>query len=650
MNSENYYVHFSAGNDTNNGKSTALPWKTISKVNAQIYKAGDTIFLAAGEVWFENLNPKGSGAGNNPIVITSCGIGNKPLLVGVNTVGRGVLQLKNQSFWDISNLEIVNNGEVNADRRGVEILAENAGLIQHIHLKNLHIHHVKGIAGNSLNAKKTAGIYFGVPDDLMAFTRFDNVLIEGCSIHDIVNQGIVLNNDNFKGKMYPGEGTWNNRKFTNIIIRNNVIYNIAKNAMIIRMTGGGLVENNVSFNTALNGTGNTIFSRNAIRTVFQYNEGFLNKSHEHDGSMYDPDLNSPETTWRYSYSHNNAHGLLWVCTTERDSNVQVYCNISEDDRGFLNYFNFNYKEINVNRNIYLTGKKWNPYLIRENPDKKHDFTVFRDNMIINRSNCMTFEFYPDLISEASKQKRDFSGNSIIGKPLNGNYINTQKRTSIEKYLHRGLHHTADKLDNVLNQTVPEVPVIEKNNLSKIVALINHIPVFEYELNEKINGLKSYFYSIDPRIDLAKIRETAYNEIFLEKIQLQWMKQKKMKLYKVLSRLDVYYRAENEFRKKNATKENVIFYGPVNFNFNDYHAYIWAIGIQSLKEEMMNEELVITEQELKTFFLVGDLERFDPKWSSRGYDYSKTAVKTLLIDKKFSDFMSEELDRATIEYY
>ena len=47
----NYYVHFTAGSDSNTGKSTNAPWKTIGKVNGFTFAAGDVIAFARGEVW-----------------------------------------------------------------------------------------------------------------------------------------------------------------------------------------------------------------------------------------------------------------------------------------------------------------------------------------------------------------------------------------------------------------------------------------------------------------------------------------------------------------------------------------------------------------------------------------------------------------------
>lgn len=648
--STNYYVNATEGSDYHPGTSPSYPWKNLDNVNQTCFLPGDTIFLARGSIWHECLQPQGSGTDGKPIVITAFGIGDKPLLIGTGESEKGVITLFNQSFWEISSLEIVNNGMENTDRRGVEILAENAGIICHIYLKNLHIHHVKGLPGNSLAAKKTAGIYFGVIDDTNCFTRFDDVLIESCSIHDIANQGIAISHDKFQGNMYPGEGTWDMRKFTRFAIRDNVIYNITKNAMIIRMLEDGVVERNLCFQTALSGTGNTIFSRNVLRTLFQYNEGLLNRSHDHDGSLYDPDLNSPGTTWRYSYSHQNAHGLLWLCTTQKDGDISVYHNLSENDRGILNYFNYAYDQIDVYRNIYLSGKNQHSFLIRENPANYHRSTRFRENVIINRSNEMQFEYKPEEVPQEAHDRRIIYGNYFFGIPLHGDYETSVGNPPPSRYIHRGFHHIPDELDILYKQTPPVFIVRKEENSKTPIAIINGIPLFKTELNRKIRKLETLSYSLNRRKPNSdSIKHAAFNELLQEKVILGWMKQKGLKAAEVLSNLENYLRVENNFRKKNKEMGDSLFFGPRAFTYCDYYAYILACGMEELKDIMWGRELQTTDEEIYDFFLKGDLDRFDPKWASRGYMYSRHAVESLLKEKKFHDFMQQEFSNAVIVF-
>lgn len=79
-----YYVSQSTGDDSHDGLAAAKagakgPWKTLAKASIE-YKPGDSILLKKGDTWNEELTPKGSGTPEKPILISSYGQGNKPLI------------------------------------------------------------------------------------------------------------------------------------------------------------------------------------------------------------------------------------------------------------------------------------------------------------------------------------------------------------------------------------------------------------------------------------------------------------------------------------------------------------------------------------------------------------------------------------------
>jgi len=77
-----YYVDSAGGNDSNNGQSIQTPWKTVAKVNASTFVAGDSVLFKRGGVWNESLAPTSSGAAGNPIAFDAYGQGPAPLLTG----------------------------------------------------------------------------------------------------------------------------------------------------------------------------------------------------------------------------------------------------------------------------------------------------------------------------------------------------------------------------------------------------------------------------------------------------------------------------------------------------------------------------------------------------------------------------------------
>jgi hypothetical protein len=401
-----YTVYISAlnGDDLNDGAAPGSAWQSLEKVNSTLFGPGARILLERGSTWYGQLAPQGEGSKDAPILLDAYGEGPLPLIHGNGMTGEAVVRLVNQSFWEISNIELTNPANSQGDRRGVEILAANYGILRHIHLKNLHIHHVAGIVGNGLDAKRTAGIYVAVTADGSADTRFDDLLIEGCHLHHIENQGIVTNNE-VKHSDYPGTYDWNRRRFTNVTIRNNIIHHISKNAIICRLTDGGMVEHNLCYETALGITGNTIFSRSAQGTIFQFNEGFYNRSPGADGSLYDADLNSPKCIFQYSYSHDNAHGLFWMCTSQPDHDVIVRYNLSVNDRGSIFCMNYANTSTFVYNNTVYIGEHLSPLIIDERRNENKAY-VFCNNLIYNMSPTAGYQWF--------NAKRTISNNLFFG--------------------------------------------------------------------------------------------------------------------------------------------------------------------------------------------------------------------------------------------
>jgi hypothetical protein len=443
-----YYIDAVSGNDNNAGTSSAAPYKNLSKIYNTTFSAGTRIYLKAGSVWNgQQLKFKGSGTSSSPIIVDKYGSGAKPVINGNGLTGQGVVYLYNQEYIEVNNLEITNspNGPNNADffvglydntvspnpnplgadRRGVMVAIDNFGTADHIWLKNLDIHHIKGQLGNGntdvngATPKRTGGIYFtvlGVSETTSKKSRFNDVLIDSCNIYYCENIGLAF--DNEWNVYYPGGRNsslsadrteyqnWYDRRFSSVLVRNNVIHHIGKNAMIIRCTDStGLVEKNVCYETALGTTGNTIFTARAKGTVFQYNEGYYNRATTQtvdpgniDGSMYDPDFGSVDVIFQYSYSHDNSQGLYWGCNTRSATNntsgnpdpgdvgcTLRYC-ISQNDQGDLIFLNYPSAGNEIYNNVFFIGSGTSPNVIHESSTKDHTYNFF-NNIIYNNSSA-----------------------------------------------------------------------------------------------------------------------------------------------------------------------------------------------------------------------------------------------------------------------
>ena len=463
-NSAIYYIDSVTGVDTNNGTTELTPWKNVSKVNLLTIPLGSRIYLKCGSVWNgQQLKFNGSGTAAYPIIVDQYGTGAKPRLNGdgLATANQGVVYLYNQDYIEINNLEITNypvispstnpnsiffvgifeNGTnpLGADRRGVMVAIKDKGVCNHIYLKNLNIHHIKGQLGNgqgTINGaipKRTGGIYFTVLDEATGVnSRFNDVLIDGCAINYCENTGLALDNED--NVYYPGGSElalWTARRFTNIKVSNNVIHHIGKNAMIIRCTDEtGLIEYNTCYETAVGTTGNTMFSARAKGTVFQYNEGYFNRSTTQnvdpgniDGSMYDPDYGSVGVIFQYSYSHDNSEGIYWGCNTRGSNNntsgipdpedvgcTLRYC-ISQNDMGDLIFFNYPSAGNEIYNNVFYIKSGLSSKIIHESGTKNHSYNFF-NNIIFDAGNA-TYAWG----SGAGVQTRNFKNNVFFGIPV-----------------------------------------------------------------------------------------------------------------------------------------------------------------------------------------------------------------------------------------
>jgi parallel beta-helix repeat protein len=94
----NYYIS-AAGSNANNGKSSALPWQTIAKVNASmsLFQPGDSILFRRGDIFRDKLVLANGTTGNASarLVFGAYGTGAKPVISGAVAVSGWVAQTIN---------------------------------------------------------------------------------------------------------------------------------------------------------------------------------------------------------------------------------------------------------------------------------------------------------------------------------------------------------------------------------------------------------------------------------------------------------------------------------------------------------------------------------------------------------------------------
>lgn len=85
--STNYYIS-GVGNDQNSGTSTSLAWRTIDRANQSVYsfQPGDQILFQKGYTYRGELYLGNSGNSQSPIIISSYGVGDLPVIDGTSVV------------------------------------------------------------------------------------------------------------------------------------------------------------------------------------------------------------------------------------------------------------------------------------------------------------------------------------------------------------------------------------------------------------------------------------------------------------------------------------------------------------------------------------------------------------------------------------
>lgn len=405
-------IFFSSLAEAGGDGSFEKPYNDLAVLSTLEIPAGTCLYLERGSQFYGSLVLSGiCGTEDKPVVVTSYGEGELPMIDGNDLTGSGVVHIENCSDLIVEELELLDSAAAEGDRRGVLITCDNnAGsreviTYRNITLRNLYIHNICGYldaenSGMAVSSKKTGGIQLWSNDGL---GRIDGLTITDCRITDVSNAGIAtwyrLDGDSIE-KISPYTEDFGKFAHRNVRIADNEISNIGKNAIFVRNLDGGVIERNVIHDTAIGCvSGNTIVTSYVDGTVIQYNEGYRNMASPRetdgklqDGCMLDADLGSKDTLWQYNYSHDNAFGLFLNCTRSdgefHDSAIVRY-NLSVNDHGDqgIIYINYASDGIEVYNNTIVTGYDTG-CILQINGGTT---SAFHNNLIYNRSAAARFE-------------------------------------------------------------------------------------------------------------------------------------------------------------------------------------------------------------------------------------------------------------------
>jgi hypothetical protein len=397
-----YYVDATAGRDTNDGLTPATAWQTLAKVNGTTLQPGNAVCFKAGGSWTGQLAPKGSGSAAAPIVVDQYGTGAKPR-IAAGASDLDTVLLLNVQYWELYNLEVTNMKSAPGDLRGICVRGRDAGVLNHIYIRNSFVHDVTGVVnwiGGDVadnqppwvtfqtgwdDSKRTGGIVVEVDSQNGTKTWFNDVVIENNTVQDTSFGGIVF-------KQFDGGYGWGVRssrtdsKFTphtNIVIRNNFLSQTGTQfgCNTIYLTGSQhvVIERNVTKDAGTS----AIEAYNSDDVRIQYNETFgtVRKAGGADYNGIDTDRATTGAVVQYNYIHDNGDGILLCQFAFGDSIVRYNILINNSRHGInlhsdnaatnQTYNNLIFYEGSASANLIATSGDAatylaSPYTIRNN--------------------------------------------------------------------------------------------------------------------------------------------------------------------------------------------------------------------------------------------------------------------------------------------
>lgn len=383
-NAATYFVDSQSGNDAQSGTSQTQAWKTLERVNAHVFQAGDQLLFKAGSRFTGQLRPQGSGKLDGekivPITIGKYGDGPKPRLDGE---GRflDTLVLRNVEFWEVNDLEITNLGTNRAPgRTGVRIVSDGFGKMRHIHLRNLYVHDVNG---DLRKEQEGCGIYFESRGRNQS--HFDDLRIENCHVVRTDRNGICQRG---------GGGA----RSVGVVIRGNLLEDIGGDGIKIWGSNGALVEHNVIRGGRMrcDDYAAGIWPFDSDDTLIQFNEVSGMKGTK-DGQGFDSDYRCRRSVFQYNYSHDNEGGFFLICAPGNSYNEDtiIRYNISQNDGlNSARVFHFSgAKNTKIYNNTIYVGAKQNlPLVLFDEWDNGHARDTYFYNNIFYVAGRVTYNF------------------------------------------------------------------------------------------------------------------------------------------------------------------------------------------------------------------------------------------------------------------
>lgn len=338
--SHSYYVHPILGDDTHTGLSKAEAFKSLEKINQLNLKAGDSVFLAKGEVFYGSLILKNlNGEEKNPIYIGSknwdANLLDAPALIDFKNYSYGI-QIQNCSYVELHNLNITGEGYSGSKHSqnmtcGVLIHTQGEVSTSNIVLKNLALkgifHENKGFtrgADEVNTANGTQAYGWGIlliSDNPRA--GISRVRITGCSVIDVSHTGIKL--------------TGNKQNISDVEILNNLVYKTGGPGIQMSEVASVYVADNFVSHSGSDddsrkwGRGSGLWTWGSSNVLIEKNK-FLYANGPGDSAGAHIDFNCDNIVLQYNISAYNAGGFCEILGNNYNCSYRFNLSINDGNR------------------------------------------------------------------------------------------------------------------------------------------------------------------------------------------------------------------------------------------------------------------------------------------------------------------------------
>ncbi|WP_109830523.1 right-handed parallel beta-helix repeat-containing protein [Reichenbachiella versicolor] len=332
----NYYISSSIGKDSNQG-TIAAPFKSLNKISSTVLYPGDTVLFKSGDTFKGHYKINGSGKEGKPVVITSYGKGEKPILSGqVGEAGGGdhaeAIRIQNVDNIVLDGLEVQNErlvsrkGVRDMDAFGISIHNSSNKVMRNFLFQNLKICNVYAstptLKREDFDKIQVSGIRFTSTRNKIAGKEknIDGVEIRNCYFTDLQRLGIQLKH----GGGAAGIGNDSINRNMNIHIHDNEFIYLGGSGVLPNATYNCLIENNLfdhpgsDIDQRMPGRGSSIWNYNAVNTIMQYNtvisaNGYLDSYGIHI------DKHNKNTFVQYNYMIDCIGGFVEILANNKNA-------------------------------------------------------------------------------------------------------------------------------------------------------------------------------------------------------------------------------------------------------------------------------------------------------------------------------------------